>query len=173
MYGKQISELNRIVRELPDGTEKDNAKAQIAQLTKEAIEFYNDSMAGKVSNPILTATYNGYSESVAKELTRMDSYSEQYSFKPRTTAPTSYGDPKNKKNEYRLDDEQKEYFMNAYTEKYDEIFGRLIQSSKYRKADNEKKAELLEDAKADVNDAAKEELFDWLEDNRVRSTPKK
>ena len=173
MYGKQISELNRIVRELPDGTEKDNAKSQIAQLTKEAIEFYNDSMAGKVSNPILTATYNGYSESVAKELTRMDNYSEQYSFKPRTTAPTSYEDPKNKKNEYRLDDEQKEYFMNVYAEKYDEIFEQLIQSSKYRKADNEKKAEMLEDAKADVNDAAKEELFDWLEDNRVRSTPKK
>ena len=173
MYGKQISELNRVVRELPDGTEKDNAKSQIAQLTKEAIEFYNDSMAGKVSNPILTATYNGYSESVAKELTRMDNYSEQYSFKPRTTAPTSYVDPKNKKNEYRLDDEQKEYFMNVYAEKYDEIFEQLIQSSKYRKADNEKKAEMLEDAKADVNDAAKEEFFDWLEDNRVRSTPKK
>ena len=103
----------------------------------------------------------------------MDNYSEQYSFKPRTTAPTSYVDPKNKKNEYRLDDEQKEYFMNVYAEKYDEIFEQLIQSSKYRKADNEKKAEMLEDAKADVNDAAKEELFDWLEDNRVRSTPKK
>ena len=173
MFGKQITELNRYVRDLPDGDEKDAVKEQIAQLAKDAIEFYEDSMAGKVNNPIRTAEYHDFSETVSKELIRMDNYSEQYSFKPRTTAPTSYVDPKNKKNEYRLDDEQKEYFMNVYAEKYDEIFEQLIQSSKYRKADNEKKAEMLEDAKADVNDAAKEELFDWLEDNRVRSTPKK
>ena len=172
MYGKQISELNRVVRELPDGTEKDNAKSQIAQLTKEAIEFYNDSMAGKVSNPILTATYNGYSESVAKELTRMDSYSEQYSFKPRTTAPTSYVDPKNKKNEYRLDDEQKDYFKRLYREQYDESFSKLIQSQKYRNAKDDKKAALLEDARDDVLDATKEEFFAWLKKNGVRSTPK-
>lgn len=172
MYGKQISELNRIVRELPDGTEKDNAKAQIAQLTKEAIEFYHDSMAGKVSNPIRTAEYSDFSESVSKELIRMDSYSGDYKFTPTGNPSAKYTDPSDKTREYILDDEQKDYFKQLYREKYDEIFSRVIQSSKYKNAKDAAKAELLEDTRDDVLDATKEEFFDWLKASGVRSTKK-
>lgn len=173
MYGKQISELNRIVRELPDGTEKDNAKAQIAQLTKEAIEFYHDSMAGKVSNPIRTAEYSDFSESVSKELIRMDSYSGDYKFTPTGNPSAKYTDPSDKTREYILDDEQKDYFKQLYREKYDVIFSRVIQSSKYKNAKDAAKAALLEDARDDVLDATKEEFFEWLDDTGVRSTKKK
>lgn len=173
MYGKQISELNRIVRELPDGTEKDNAKAQIAQLTKEAIEFYHDSMAGKVSNPIRTAEYSDFSEPVSKELIRMDSYSGDYKFVPYDVPKSKYNDPDDEKNrEYILTDEQKDYFKQLYREKYNEIFEDLIQSSKYKKKKDSEKAELLEDARDDVLDATKEEFFEWLDDTGVRSTKK-
>ena len=174
MYSDQISELNRYVRDLPDGTEKDNAKSQIAQLAKDAIEFYEDSMAGKVSNPIRTAEYHDFSETVSKELIRMDAFSGDYKFVPYDVPKSKYNDPDDEKNrEYILTDEQKTYFKQLYREKYNEIFEDLIQSSKYKKKKDSEKAELLEDARDDVLDATKEEFFEWLDDTGVRSTKKK
>lgn len=173
MYSDQISELNRYVRDLPDGTEKDNAKSQIAQLAKDAIEFYEDSMAGKVSNPIRTAEYHDFSETVSKELIRMDAFSGDYKFVPYDVPKSKYNDPDDEKNrEYILTGEQKDYFKQLYREKYNEIFEDLIQSSKYKKKKDSEKAELLEDARDDVLDATKEEFFEWLDDTGVRSTKK-
>ena len=172
MYGDQISELNRYVRDLPDGDEKDAVKEQIAQLAKDAIEFYEDSMAGKVNNPIRTAEYHDFSETVSKELIRMDAFSGDYKFTPTGNPSSKYTDPNDKNREYILTDEQKDYFKQLYREKYNEIFEDLIQSSKYKKKKDSEKAELLEDARDDVLDATKEEFFEWLDDTGVRSTKK-
>jgi hypothetical protein len=173
LYGKAITELNREVREMPDGEEKDILKAQIADLAKEAVGFYNDAMSGKIPRPDLAAAYVNQTEVVAKELVRLDSYAEDYNFEPRTSAPKSYVDPRDKKREYVLTEEQQEYFMELYHAKYNEVFERLIASSKYRKAKEIRKLEMLEDAKQDAQDAAKAELLDWFRKNGVRSTPKK
>jgi hypothetical protein len=173
LYGKAITELNREVREMADGPEKDAAKEQIAQLAKDAVEFYNDSISGKIPQPELTANYANYSRVVSNELIQMNELAKEYNFKPRTSAPESYVDPRNKKNEFVLTEEQQEYYMELYTEAYDEAFERVIQSSRYKNAKPERKAEMLEDAKQDVADTAKEELIDWLRKNGIRSTPKK
>ena len=172
MFGKQITELNRYVRDLPDGDEKDAVKEQIAQLAKDAIEFYEDSMAGKVNNPIRTAEYHDFSETVSKELIRMDAFSGDYKFTPTGNPSSKYTDPNDKNREYVLTDEQKDYFKQLYREKYNEIFEDLIQSSKYKKKKDSEKAELLEDTRDDVLDATKEEFFEWLDDTGVRSTKK-
>ena len=173
LYGKAITELNRAVREMADGPEKDAAKEQIAQLAEAAVEFYNDSISGKIPQPELTANYANYSQVVSKELIQMDELTKEYNFKPRTSAPESYVDPRNKKNEFVLTKEQQEYYMELYTEAYDEAFERVIQSSRYKNAKPERKAAMLEDVKQDVADTAKEELIDWLRKNGIRSTPKK
>lgn len=173
LYGEQITELNTLVRGLPDGEEKDAAKEQIAQTTAAAIQYYEDIMAGSVNNPILTSEYADFSGAVSEELIRMDGYSGDYKFTSTGNPSAKYTDPDDKKREYILDAEQKDYFKRLYREKYNEIFGELIGSQKYRKAKDTQKAELLEDAKEDANEAAKEELFDWLKKNGVRSTPKK
>jgi len=173
LYGKAITELNAEVRDMPDGTEKDNAKAQIAQLTREAIEYYEDCMSGKVNNPIRDAEYADFSGFVADELIRMDGYSADYKFAPTGNPSASYTDPSNKSREYILTDEQKDYFKQLYREQYDEIFGNLIQSQKYRSAKDSKKAEYLADTRDDVLDATKDLFFDWLKTTGVRSTLKK
>jgi hypothetical protein len=159
---------------MPDGEEKDILKAQIADLAKEAVGFYEDSMAGKVNNPIRTAEYHDFSETVSKELIRMDAFSGDYTFVPYDVPKSKYNDPDDEKNrEYILTDEQKAYFKQLYREKYNEIFENLIRSSKYKKKKDSEKAELLEDARDDVLDATKEEFFEWLDDTGVRSTKKK
>ena len=134
LYGDQISELNRVVRELPDGDEKDTAKAQIAQLTAEALQYYDDCMAGRIGNPVLDAEYKDFSGTVSKELIRLDSLSGEYKFKPTGNPSAKYTDPQNKQREYVLDDAQKDYFKQLYREKYDELFLEVIQSGKYLKA---------------------------------------
>ena len=118
MYGDQISELNRYVRDLPDDDEKDAVKAQIAQLAGDATEFYEDSMAGKVSNPIRTAEYHDFSETVSKELIRMDAFSGDYKFTPTGNPSSKYTDPNDKNREYILTDEQKALVMAPALEGY-------------------------------------------------------
>ena len=173
MYGNDITELNARVRDLPDGVEKDNAKAQIAQLARAAEQYYEDCMTGKIHKPILDAEYADFSGFVADELIRMDGYSADYKFTPTGNPSASYTDPANKSREYILTDEQKDYFKQLYREQYDEIFGVLIQSQKYRSAKDSKKAEYLADTRDDVLDATKDLFFDWLKTTGVRSTPKK
>lgn len=172
MYGTAITDLNKTVRELPNGDEKDAAKAEIANLAKEAMEFYESCMGGGVQSPVLTANYANLSTSVGKELIRMDGYSEDYKFIPSVSVQKSYTDPKRSNYEYVLTDEQKDYFKELYWQTYDELAEKLISSSKYVGASDKRKAALLEDLRGDVLDDTKDAFFDWLEDNGVRSTKK-
>jgi hypothetical protein len=173
LYGNAITELNRAVRDLPDGEEKDALKAQIVQLVDEALDFYEESMAGNIKQPVLTAEYSTYSKRISDELIRMDSYAKEYDFKPRTSATTSYVDPRNNRKEFVLTEEQKDYYMELYHYAYNEELERVTQSSSYKSASDTRKAEMLEDAKQDAADTAKDGLIDWLRKNGVRSTPKK
>jgi hypothetical protein len=173
MYGNEITELNRKVRELPDGAEKDELKTQIAQLAAQALEFYEDSMSGKIENPILTAEYADLSGTVAEELIRLDKYSSDYGFKPVGSAEKSYTDPERTDREYVLTKEQKDKFKEIYWELFDEMYYDEIKTSQYKKKSDKEKAKDLDELRDEVLKATKEEFFDWLEDNRVRSTPKK
>jgi hypothetical protein len=173
LYGKQISDLNTRVRELPDGPEKDAAKEQIARLAGDAVRYYEDIMSGVVKDPILDAEYADLSPVVSNELIRMDSYSSEYKFKPTGTASARYTDPADKTREYVLTSEQKDKFAALYREEYDRTYAALIQSSKYRSAKETAKAALLEDARDDVLTATKEDFFAWLKRTGARSTPKK
>jgi len=116
--------------------------------------------------------YKDFNGTVSKELIRLDSLSGEYKFKPTGNPSAKYTDPQNKQREYVLDDAQKDYFKQLYREKYDELFLEVIQSGKYLKAKDADKATMLEDTRDDVLDATKEEFFDWLRKNGVRSIPK-
>ena len=172
MYGNDIAELNRQVREMPDGPEKDELKTQIAQLAAQALEFYEDSMAGRIENPIRTAEYADLSGKVAEELIRMDKFTEDYSFVPYPTVKTKYPDPDDKSKEYVLTDDQKDEYRTIYLELYDEMAGELMKSNKYKKKSDTDKAVALEELRDDVLDATKEKFNEWLEDTRAKSVKK-
>ena len=171
LYGKQISELTRQLRDMPDGEEKDEAKEQIAQLAGEAMDFYRQSMSGEVKDPQLVAQYATLPGNVSDELIRLNGLAKDYAFTPTDRKPSSYNDPKKKGYEYVLDDDQKAQYQQLYREVYVEIMADTMNKSKYRAASDIKKAEMLEDARDTVTEETKERFLKWLDEN-YRSTKK-
>lgn len=171
LYGNQITELNKEVRGLPDGPDKDARKEQIAQLAGQALEFYKESMSGGISEPLLTATYANLPSSVSNELIRLDNFAADYSFEPSTYKPTKYTDPKDKSREYVLDDDAKAQYRTIYDATYAEVMDEAMGKHSYQKANDQKKVEMLEEARDSVTELTKERFLDWLADNR-RSTEK-
>ena len=173
LFGKQISELNKQVREAKTNDERMEIKGQIALIAEQALSYYEDCMSGKIQNPVLDAQYASLPSTVAKELERLDGYSTDYRFKPAGTPSKAYTDPKNKNKEYVLTDEQKDKFKEIYQEQYAQTFSNVIGSSKYKSASDEKKANLLENARDDVLEDTKDEFFKWLKKTGAKSTAKK
>ena len=173
LFGKQISELNKQVREAKTDDERMELKGQIAELAEQALSYYDDCMSGKVQNPVLDAQYASLPSTVAKELERLDGYSTDYRFKPTGNPSAKYTDPKNKNKEYVLTDAQKDKFKELYQEQYAQTFSKVIGSSKYKSASDEKKANLLENARDDVLEDTKDEFFKWLKKTGAKSTAKK
>lgn len=173
LFGKQISELNKQVREAKTNDERMELKGQIAELAEQALSYYDDCMSGKVQNPVLDAQYASLPSTVAKELERLDGYSTDYRFKPTGNPSAKYTDPKNKNKEYVLTDEQKDKFKEIYQEQYAQTYAKVIGSSKYKSASDEKKANLLENARDDVLEDTKNEFFKWLKKTGAKSTAKK
>ena len=171
LYGKEIKELNRSVRNMPDGEEKDQVKSRIALLAGNALDFYKQSMNGGIAEPVLTAEYAELPSVLSDELIRLNGLSEDYAFKPGNYTPAKYNDPRKKGYEYQLDDEQKDKYRELYLQTYAKVMGEVIGKDRYKKANDLKKAEMLEEARDRVTEDTKETFLDWLHDN-YRSTKK-
>ena len=171
LYGKQITELNRSVRDMPEGDEKYRIKGQAAALAEEALNFYEQCMSGQIKNPTLTAEYSDLPTSLSNELIRLDGLGKDYSFKPGNYTPTKYNDPHKKNYEYILDDEQKDKYKETYREVYAELMGEAMNKQKYRSGTDVEKAEILEATRDDVTEETRDRFLDWLRDN-YRSTKK-
>lgn len=171
LYGTEIKEISRSLRDMPDGTEKDEGKERIAELSAQALDFYKQAMDGGIAEPELTAEYAELPSSLSDELIRMKGLSTEYSFTPSNYTPSKYSDPRKSGYEYLLDDEQKEKYRELYHENYAEIMLSTMDKDRYRKASDTKKAEMLEDARDRVTEETKDAFLDWLHDN-YRSTKK-
>lgn len=171
LYGKQITELNRSVRDMPEGEEKYRIKGQAAALAEEALTFYKQCMSGQIKNPTLTADYSDLPTSLSNELIRLDGLGKDYSFKPGNYTPTKYNDPHKKNYEYILDDEQKDKYKETYREVYAELMEEAMNKERYRSGTDVEKAEILEATRDDVTEETRDRFLDWLRDN-YRSTKK-
>lgn len=171
LYGKQITELNRSVRDMPEGEEKYRIKGHAAALAEEALTFYKQCMSGQIKNPTLTAEYSDLPTSLSNELIRLDGLGKDYSFKPGNYTPTKYNDPRKKNYEYILDDEQKDKYKETYREVYAELMEEAMNKEKYRSGTDIEKAEILEATRDDVTEETRDRFLDWLRDN-YRSTKK-
>lgn len=171
LYGKQITELNRSVRDMPEGDEKYRIKGQAAALAEEALSFYKQCMNGQIKSPTLTAEYADLPTSLSNELIRLDGLGKDYSFKPGNYTPTKYNDPHKKNYEYILDDEQKDKYKETYREVYAELMEEAMNKEKYRGGTDVEKAEILEATRDDVTEETRDRFLDWLRDN-YRSTKK-
>ena len=178
-YGKEISEINKQIKDLPDGEEKDELKGQIAQLAAQANEFIDKCLSGDIEAPDLVFEYENLPVQVSDELIRLRSLSDEYSFKPSPSSSKSYVDPTSKvgnkaaTREYVLDDEAKAQYNSIYEDTYSKTMQATINSYEYRKANDTHKAEMLEDARDTVAPAVKEEFMLWLQRNRKPTQRKK
>ena len=171
LYGKQITELNRSVRDMPEGEEKYRIKGHAAALAEEALTFYKQCMSGQIKNPTLTAEYSDLPTSLSDELIRLDGLGKDYSFKPGNYTPTKYNDPRKKNYEYILDDEQKDKYKETYREVYAELMEEAMNKEKYRSGTDIEKAEILEATRDDVTEETRDRFLEWLRNN-YRSTKK-
>lgn len=178
-YGKEISEINKQIKDLPDGEKKDELKGQIAKLAGQANEFIDKCLSGDIEAPDLVFEYENLPVQVSDELIRLRSLSDEYSFKPSPSSSKSYVDPTSKvgnkaaTREYVLDDEAKAQYNSIYEDTYSKTMQATINSYEYRKASDTHKAEMLEDARDTVAPAVKEEFMLWLQRNRKPTQRKK
>ena len=178
-YGKEISEINKQIKDLPDGEKKDELKGQIAKLAGQANEFIDKCLSGDIEAPDLVFEYENLPAQVSDELIRLRSLSDEYSFKPSPSSSKSYVDPTSKvgnkaaTREYVLDDEAKAQYNSIYEDTYSKTMQATINSYEYRKANDTHKAEMLEDARDTVAPAVKEEFMLWLQRNRKPTQRKK
>ena len=172
LYGKEITELNKSVRDLPKSKKKDEMKAEIAALAGNAIKFYDQSMSGEIQEPQLAAKYAELPTAVSDELIRLDRYTDSYSITPSSYTPTSYTDPQYKRREYVLDDEAKQKYREIYDRMYRQQFSETIGTSRYRTASDERKLDMLEGVREDVGEHTRKEFMKWLKKNRT-STKKR
>lgn len=177
LYGKEISDLSKSIRDETNEDVKDRVKSQIVQLAKDALEFYDDSMSGRIKDPVLTAKYYTLPGDISNELIRLDGLSGEYAFSPTTASSKSYVDPNSKQNgkatrEYILDDRAVSKRNELREQYYNAEMRRVINSTAYRNASDTQKAAMLEEARETAYAGAKDEFMDWLYAN-YKSTPRK
>ena len=170
--GKDISDLNKSIRNETDEEVKGRVKGQMVELAQQAIEFYNDSMAGKIKDPELVVAYRDLPQAVSEALIKLDDLTKDYSIKPSENNTDTAVDTHGLKigstvvTQYKLDDEAKKVRSDLRAQYYDEYMLKAINSSAFKSASKEKQAEMLEDAKSDAYKEAADDFSEWLTKNR-------
>ena len=170
-YGKQISEINKQLRGMVDGEEKNAMKEQVLRIQAEALDLYERAMSGEISEPLLYAKYDNYGESIRDELISINTYAKDYGYEPTYAVSGRYSDPEKKGYEYILTDDQKAYLEQLFDEAYTAKVGAAIKTSKYGNASPERKAEILELARSEALELAKTQFFQWIK-TQTKSTKK-
>lgn len=181
-YYKEISEINKAVRELSKekmskeerDAKKERMKLDIIQIATEALDFKAEVDSGKITNPALTYNYreDGLSEQLTKELIRLDKYTKDYQIKPVQSAP-QYINTRNSFYRYELDDAQKAQYKLIYNNIYDTEFTKLINSASYKSSDDKQKLKKLEKLRDEVGETARKDMNDWLKKSGATATRKK
>lgn len=114
---------------------------------------------------------DAYSPRVYNELLNLYEYSDDYSFQPSTYMPTGYDDPKKKGYRYYLTEGQRQKYVEMAHYWYEQGFNSVMDSSVYRTATRQRKAELLDAMRSSLADQVKKNFLDWLSENAT-SQPK-
>ena len=150
-YGKDISAAYKTARSAVSEAEKRDAREEAVMLSIEALDFYEQAMAGKYGDdPSKYVKYEPYGEDVCEALLKLTQYEEDYSFEPNDSyAPSSLSVDKVK---YELTDEQRDEYKAMYVGIYAGYARRTILSQEYRMAGGKRQAEMLEDAASDARE---------------------
>lgn len=164
-YTKQIQDLNKQIREMADGPEKDALKLEVAATAQEALDFYNAAQNGEITQPKQYMAYEktGVSATVRDALLALDGLSEDYKFDPsefsaKKTIPAHAG------KEWQLDESQKQQWRDFFADEYNERAEALIGSARYINATDARKAAMLEGVYEEATKAAKDAVVKWMKE---------
>lgn len=164
-YTKQIQDLNKQIREMADGPEKDALKLEVAATAQEALDFYNAAQNGEITQPKQYMAYEktGVNATVRDALLALDGLSEDYKFDPsefsaKKTISAHAG------KEWQLDESQQQQWRDFFADEYNERAEALIGSARYINATDARKAAMLEGVYEEATKAAKDAVVKWMKE---------
>ena len=108
---------------------------------------------------------------ISKEVERLELAGES-GFAPSYPASKQFTDPKNKEKQYTFSAEGLAQWQQIYREEYEKLFNEVMNTSKYKNADDKKKAEMLADARSEARDDAKDAFIEALKKAGIRAEKK-
>ena len=172
---KALTAANKEARGMQDGPEKDAVKGEAIELTKLLLDYYDRCMSGEIGDPLNYAKLYSHDETVRDGLLSLGAdilNDENNKIMPNDTyAPSSLADPSRKGYTYYLETDEREVYKGFYISGYDQVVKPVVSSSSFKSADAERKIEMLEAARDQARDLARENFFNWLRKNNYRSEP--
>lgn len=164
-YTKQIQDLNKQIREMADGPEKDALKLEVAATAQEALDFYNAAQNGEITQPKQYMAYEktGVNATVRDALLALDGLSEDYKFDPSEFSAKKTISAHSGK-EWQLDESQQQQWRDFFADEYNERAEALIGSARYINATDARKAAMLEGVYEEATKAAKDAVVKWMKE---------
>lgn len=149
------------------GMTTEERAAQVEAIVKSAEKIAKDTVAETmgIDNP------KALDADISKEVERLELAGES-GFAPSYPASKQFTDPKNKEKQYTFSAEGLAQWQQIYREEYEKLFNEVMNTSKYKNADDKKKAEMLADARSEARDDAKDAFIEALKKAGIRAEKK-
>ena len=150
-----------------DGMTTEERAAQVEAIVKSAEKVAKDTVAETmgIGNP------KALDADISKEVERLELAGES-GFAPSYPSSKQFTDPKNKEKQYTFSAEELAQWQQIYSEEYEKLFNEVMNTSKYKNADDKKKAEMLADARSEARDDAKDAFIEALKKAGIRAEKK-
>lgn len=149
------------------GMTTEERAAQVEAIVKSAEKVAKDTVAETmgIDNP------KALDADISKEVERLELAGES-GFAPSYPSSKQFTDPKNKEKQYTFSAEELAQWQQIYREEYEKLFNEVMNTSKYKNADDKKKAEMLADARSEARDDAKDAFIEALKKAGIRAEKK-
>ena len=149
------------------GMTTEERAAQVEAIVKSAEKVAKDTVAETmgIGNP------KALDADISKEVERLELAGES-GFAPSYPSSKQFTDPKNKEKQYTFSAEELAQWQQIYREEYEKLFNEVMNTSKYKNADDKKKAEMLADARSEARDDAKDAFIEALKKAGIRAEKK-
>lgn len=141
--------------------------ARVEAIVKSAEKVAKDTVAETmgIDNP------KALDADISKEVERLELAGES-GFAPSYPSSKQFTDPKNKEKQYTFSAEELAQWQQIYREEYEKLFNEVMNTSKYKNANDKKKAEMLADARSEARDDAKDAFIEALKKAGIRAEKK-
>ena len=164
--GKQLQDIAKSIRNLPDGDERDSLYALRNALMLDAVEFIKKCESGEIPDPKLYALYKDYGADILAEARRLNGYADEYDFAPSFPRVSYITDPDNRGYRYEFkdgDEEMKDLYQSMCRQEYSLMVQRTMANEEYQSGTELTQAILLSLAKDQAVTNARASMAEYLQ----------